>query len=71
MLCGFQTATYVITFDDGHAAWSTSPKEITNTGLEVEEDIESGLDRDKNYTVTVTVTTDYGTITSSTNFSKL
>ena len=70
MLCEFQNATYVLTLDDDNVTWSTRPKAITNTSQQVEEDIESGLDRDKYYTVTVTVTTDYGTITSSANFSK-
>ena len=43
---------------------------ITNTSQTVREDIATGLEKDKNYTLNVTVITDYGNATSTTSFSE-
>ena len=50
--------------------WSTNPKAITSTSHQVKENVEDGLEMEKDYIVTVTVLTEYGNVSSSSNFSE-
>ena len=50
--------------------WSTDYKPIVDTSQQVEEEIETGFEMDKNYIVIVTVMSDYGNFTSKGSFSK-
>ena len=61
----------MLTFTDGNATWSTDPQTITDTSEQVKEEIETGFEIEKKYTVTVTVITIYGNSTSSASFSEL
>ena len=76
-LCPLQPASYILIFDDGNETWSTEPEPIYSSSEEVlesidlQENTESGLKRDKNYTVNVTVITEYANVTSTTSFSKV
>ena len=63
-------ASYKLTFTDGRSTWSTDSKTIYNTHQSVNEEITSGFEKDKDYMITVTVSTLYGNVSSSTNFSK-
>ena len=50
--------------------WSRDAVTITDTAQSVKEDIETGFVLNKNYTVTITVFMDNGSITSTANFSE-
>ena len=63
-------ASYQLTFTDGRSSWSTDTKLIYNTHQSINEEITSGIEKDRDYTITVTVSTLYGNVSSSTNFSK-
>lgn len=67
-LCEFQmkTATYVLDFSDGSSSWSTSPEEISNRVIFTDK---THFIRDKEYTVTATVMTAQGNVSSALNFS--
>ena len=67
-LCSFQraTASYMLSFSDGNSTWSTEPKALPSN---VKVDEEAMFLRDHQYTVTATVLTDHGNVSSTTNFS--
>ena len=71
-LCPTQTASYLLTFtthnddDDNETSWSTESKSLTAPHEVVVEEIESErFQLEKNYTVTVTITTALGNVSSS------
>lgn len=69
-MCDFQmkTATYVLSFSDGNSSWSTSPKSISNRVMFSDK---THFIRDKQYTVTATVMTGQGRVSSAMNFSMI
>ena len=69
-LCEFQMkiATYVLDFSDGNSSWSTSPKKISNRVIFTDK---THFIRDKDYTVTATVMTAQGNVSSALNFSMM
>ena len=77
-LCPTQTASYLLTFtspnddDDNETSWSTESKTLTAPREVVVDVIESErFQLEKNYTVTATITTALGNVSSSaTMFSK-
>ena len=71
-LCPLQRAHYMFTFDDGDELWSTSLVTILNSTRPVEESMDdrTRLQRERNYTLRVTVITEYANVSSTTEFSK-
>ena len=74
LLCLDQEASYILSFYDGEEEeWSRAPVEIEGGGsVEVilDTDKEPRLKRERNYTLRVTVITEYANISSETTFSK-
>ena len=76
-LCPLQPASYILIFDDGNETWSTEPESISNSSqlvlksMDLQENTESELKRDRNYIVNVTVITEYANVSSTTYFSKV
>ena len=75
VLCPLQEASYILSFDGGGLEkWSQSPVKIEDNGEPVEvildSDKESRLKRERNYTVKVTIVTEYANISSTTHFSR-
>ena len=71
-LCPTQIASYTLTFttdgtdDDNDGSWSTESKVLTATHEVVVDEIESErFQLEKNYTVTVTIMTALGNVSSS------
>ena len=62
----------MFTFDDGDELWSTSLVTILNSTRPVEESMDdrTRLQRERNYTLRVTVITEYANVSSTTEFSK-
>ena len=75
VLCPLQEASYILSFDDGGLEkWFQSPVKIEDNGEPVEvildSDKEPRLKRERNYTLKVTVVTEYVNISSTTHFSR-
>ena len=75
LLCPLQEASYILSFEDEEGEeWPRAPVEIDDSGGAVEvildTDIEPLLKRERNYTLRVTVVTQYANISSTTHFSK-
>ena len=71
MFCNFQTSRYLLSYSDGNTTWFTEPKTISHSSQLVKVGIDTGLKVDTYYTITVTILTDAGNISSTTNFSEL
>ena len=75
VMCPQQEASYILSFDDGEEEeWSRDPVEIESSGASVEvildTDKEPCLKRERNYTLRVTLVTEYANVSSQTDFSK-
>ena len=78
-LCPSQPASYILSFDNGNETWSTEPESISDSSqpvveymeLEGDTDHEPRLRREDSYTAIVTVFTEYGNVTSTTDFSEI
>ena len=70
-LCEFQSSHYVLSYTDGYMTWpSLHPVFITDTSQQIKEKIVTGIEINTEYTVTVTVLTGSGNLSSSTTFSE-
>ena len=69
-LCEFQSSRYILNYSDGNETWSNDPMIITDTSQLIKDKIESGIEIDTDYTVTVTVIADFGNLSPSATFSK-
>ena len=66
-LCKFQSSHYTLSYTDGYKTWSSlHPVFITDTSQQIKEKIVTGIEINTEYTVTVTVLTDSGNLSSST-----
>ena len=74
MLCPLQEASILSFEGEEEEEWSRAPVEIEDSGGEVEvildTDKEPRLKRERNYTLRVTVVTQYANISSTTHFSE-
>ena len=75
MLCPQQEASYILSFNDGEEEeWSRDPVEIESSGTSVEVILDTAkeprLKRERNYTLRVTLVTEYANVSSETDFSK-
>ncbi|CAI8043159.1 hypothetical protein GBAR_LOCUS23946 [Geodia barretti] len=73
VMCPQQEASYILSFDDGEEEeWSRDPVEIESSGASVEvildTDKEPCLKRERNYTLRVTLVTEYANVSSQTDF---
>ena len=73
-LCPEQEGSYILSFDDGdEGVWSRSPVEMEGHGLVtviLGTAEEPRLKRERNYTLRVTIVTEYTNISSTTEFSE-
>ena len=71
-LCEFQIASYVLSYTDGRDTWSVDPEPFT-PGEVIKDEIETesnGIVLEREYTLTATVITEYGNVSSHTVFGK-
>jgi hypothetical protein len=66
-LCEFQNSSYVLSYSDGDKTWSSrlDPVPITDTSQQINEEIVFGIEMNREYTITVTVFNDFGSLSSS------
>jgi hypothetical protein len=74
VLCPQQEASYILSFNDGEEEeWSRDPVEIESSGTSVEVILDTAkeprLKRERNYTLRVTLVTEYANVSSETDFS--
>ena len=72
LVCDFQNASYMIMFTGGNKTWYMDdvPVVIIDSQMLIKRESETGFTINTEYTVTITVYTDYANISSSKQFSE-
>ena len=69
-LCEFQSSWYIVSYTDGNYTWWSNAVVIIDTSQLIREDISSDIKANIHYTITITVITASGNLTSNATISK-